>query len=67
MIIKKTLNLPSDLLQTAVSLSGATTQTMAVIMALEELIRTKRLEALLRVKGKGTSLDLKKLKKMRKR
>lgn len=68
MYIKKTINLPQELLKEAVKISGATTQTMAVIMGLKELVRQKKIEALLRLKGKGKILFTKDaLKKMRNR
>jgi len=53
MQIKKTMNLPKELLEDAVKLSGAQTQTMAVVLALEEFIRKKRMEALIKIKNKG--------------
>lgn len=60
--------IPRDLLEEAVRASGATTKTMAVVMGLEELIRKKRLEALLRLKGSGVvKLTKKDLKRMRSR
>lgn len=51
--IKKTINIPRELLKEAVKISGATTQTMAVIMGLKELVRQKKMEALLKLNGKG--------------
>ncbi|MDO8461515.1 MAG: type II toxin-antitoxin system VapB family antitoxin [Deltaproteobacteria bacterium] len=60
------MHIPKDLLEEAVRVSGVGTQTMAVILGLEELIRRKRLEALLKYKGKGlVKLSKKDLKKMR--
>jgi hypothetical protein len=53
MQIKKTLNLPKELLEEAVKLSGSSTQTMAIVLALEEFVRKKRLEAILTLQGKG--------------
>lgn len=65
---KTSMNIPKDLLKTAVRASGATTQTMAVILGLEELIRKKRLEALLNMAGSGkVKLSQAELKKMRAR
>jgi len=52
-LIKKTLNLPKELLEEAVKITGATTQTMAVILGLEEIVRRKKLETLMKLKGKG--------------
>jgi hypothetical protein len=53
MQIKKTVNLPKELLDEAVKLSGAQTQTLAIVLALEEYVRKKRLDALLTLKNKG--------------
>ena len=62
------MNIPKGLLQEAVKLSGATTQTMAVVLGLEELIRRKRLESLLKLKGSGAiKLTRQDLRKMRAR
>ena len=62
------MNIPKELLQEAVKASGATTQTMAVVMGLEELLRRKRLEALLKLKGSGAvKLTRQDLRKMRAR
>ena len=66
MHIKKTVNIPKALIEQAVRLSGATTQTMAIIMGLQELIRKKRLEALLKLRG-HIKLSQTELKKMRSR
>lgn len=62
------MNIPKDLLEEAVRVSGATTQTMAVVLGLEELIRKKRLEALLKLQSTGAvGLTQKDLKRMRRR
>ncbi|MBI5299567.1 MAG: type II toxin-antitoxin system VapB family antitoxin [Deltaproteobacteria bacterium] len=62
------MNIPKQLLQEAVKVSGATTQTMAVVLGLEELIRRKRLETLLQLKGSGAlGLSQRSLKRMRRR
>ena len=62
------MNISKNLLKEAVRVSGATTQTMAVVMGLEELIRKKRLEALFQLKGSGIlGLTRKDLRKMRSR
>lgn len=62
------MNIPRDLLEEAVQVSGASTQTMAVVLGLEELIRRKRLEALLKLKGSGkVGLSQKELGQMRSR
>ncbi|MBI2982171.1 MAG: hypothetical protein HYY44_07775 [Deltaproteobacteria bacterium] len=62
------MNIPKDLLTEAVQASGAPSQTMAVVMGLEELIRKKRVEALLKLKGTGVvKLSQKDVQKMRAR
>jgi len=45
------MNIPRDLLEEAVRVSGASSQTMAVVMGLQELIRRKRVERLLALRG----------------
>jgi hypothetical protein len=64
--MRTTMNIPKDLLEEAVRLSGAATQTMAVVMGLEELIRKKKLERLASMRGSGwlglTQRDLKRLR-----
>ena len=52
MIVKKTMNLPKELLEEAVKLTDSPTQTTAVILALQDLVRKKKLEKLLDFKGK---------------
>ncbi|MBI4412477.1 MAG: type II toxin-antitoxin system VapB family antitoxin [Deltaproteobacteria bacterium] len=65
---RTSMNIPEDLLKEAVRASGATTRTMAVVMGLEELIRKKRLEKLLQLKGLGAlRLSQKKLAASRRR
>ena len=65
---KKTLNIPVELLAEARKLSGSTTETMAVVLGLEELIKRKKLEALLLLGGKGlVTLSKKEQSKLRSR
>lgn len=45
------MNIPRELLEEAKRLSGAETQTMAVVIGLQELIRKKRMERLLELRG----------------
>jgi hypothetical protein len=52
MLIRKTMNLPKELLEEAVKLTDSPTQTTAVIIALQDLVRKKKLEKLLKLKGK---------------
>ncbi|MBI2335449.1 MAG: type II toxin-antitoxin system VapB family antitoxin [Deltaproteobacteria bacterium] len=62
------MNIPPDLLHEAMKASGAATKTMAVVMGLQELIRKKRLQQLLQLKGLGAvKLPAKSLRKMRDR
>lgn len=62
------MNIPMDLLNEAVRASGAATKTMAVVLGLEELIRRKRVEALLKLQGTGiVKLTRKDLRRMRRR
>lgn len=64
--MRTSMHIPESLLKEAVKVSGAPTQTQAVVMGLEELIRKKRLEALLKLKGSGAlKLSRKDLEKMR--
>ena len=66
MYVKKTMNIPKELLEEAVRVTGATTQTMAIVMGLQELVRKKKLLALLELRGK-IQLSQKDLKTMRSR
>ncbi len=50
--MRTTLNLPEKLLAEAQRLSGARTKTQAIVWALEELARKKKLERLWRLRGK---------------
>ena len=65
---RTSMNIPKDLLHEAVQVSGAASQTMAVVMGLEELIRKKQIEGLLKLKGTGVvKLSRRELQKMRAR
>ena len=62
------MNIPRELLREAVMLSGAPSQTVAVIFGLEELIRRKKLEKLSHLMGSDTiKLREKDLREMRSR
>jgi len=62
------MNIPTELLAEAVKLSGAPTQTIAVVMGLQELIRKKRLERLLALQGTdAVALTRRDLRAMRRR
>jgi hypothetical protein len=45
------MNIPRELLAEAVKVSGAPTQTVAVVMGLQELIRKQRIQRLLALRG----------------
>jgi hypothetical protein len=47
------MNIPQELLQEAKRASGVKTQTLAVILGLQELIRRKKLQELGRLAGSG--------------
>ncbi len=49
--MRTTMNIPRELLEEARRVSGAETQTMAVVMGLQELIRKKRMEQLIKLRG----------------
>ncbi|MBI5300124.1 MAG: hypothetical protein HY877_07540 [Deltaproteobacteria bacterium] len=66
--MKKTLlTLPQDILKTVQKLSAAPTKSKAVIIALEEYVRDKRLNCLLDRMGKGYGLTLKQMLHARKK
>ena len=66
--MKKTLlTLPEDLLKNVQKLSGATTKSGAVVTALEEYMRDKKLNRLTSRIGKGFGISLKGLKESRKK
>ena len=50
--MKTTLNIPDDLMKTAMSLSKHRTKTKTVIIALQEFIRKKKVEKILAHQGK---------------
>ncbi len=47
------MNIPQELLKEAVAASGAASQTMAVVLGLQELIRKKYLRELSELRGSG--------------
>jgi Arc/MetJ family transcription regulator len=51
-IMKTTLNIPEDLIKTAMSLSKISTKTETVVVALREYIRKKKVEKILGQEGK---------------
>ena len=50
--MKTTLNIPDDLIKTAMSLSKHRTKTETVIIALQEFIRKKKVEKILAHQGR---------------
>jgi hypothetical protein len=50
--MKTTLNIPEELIKTAMSLSKHPTKTETVIVALQEYIRLKKIEKILEHEGK---------------
>ena len=50
--MKTTLNIPDDLMKTAMSLSKHRTKTETVIVALQEFIRKKKVEQIMAHQGK---------------
>jgi len=66
--MRTSMNIPDDLLREAVQVSGAPSQTIAVVMGLQELIRKKKIERLLQMKGTDAiGLSQRDLRQMRKR
>ncbi len=60
------MNIPTDLLKEAVLVSGASSQTLAVVMGLQELIKKKNLEKLASLNKSGLIyLSSKQIKKLR--
>lgn len=50
--MKTTLNIPDDLVQKTMKLSKSKTKTDAIVIALEEYIRRKKLEDIINMEGK---------------
>ncbi len=50
--MKTTLNLPDDLIKKTMKMSGSRTKTAAIVTAMEEYIRRKKLEEIIRMEGK---------------
>lgn len=68
MPMRTSMNIPKELLTEVVKATGVKTQTSAVILSLQEMLRRKKLEKLFSLQGKGV-LELKPsdLKAMRRR
>ena len=64
--MRTTMNLPKELLEEAQEASGTKTKTSAVILALQKLIDSKKIEKLRALRGTiDLNIDLKKLRKDR--
>lgn len=50
--MRATLNIPDDLLQEVQKISGEKSKTKAIITAMEEFIRQKKIKELIALKGK---------------
>ncbi|MBM4351873.1 MAG: DUF2191 domain-containing protein [Deltaproteobacteria bacterium] len=50
--MRATLNIPDDLLQEVQKISGEKSKTKAIIIAMEEFIRQKKIKELIALKGK---------------
>jgi hypothetical protein len=60
------MDLPKDLLEEAKRICGAKTKTSTVILSLQKLIETKKIERLRSLRGKlDLDIDLKRLRKDR--
>lgn len=64
--MRTTMDLPKDLLEEAKKMCGAKTMTSTVILSLQKLIETKKIERLRSLRGKlDLDVDLKRLRKDR--
>jgi hypothetical protein len=64
--MRTTMDLPKDLLEEARKLSGTKTKTGAVILSLQKLIESKKIDKLRALRGKlDLNVDLKQLRKTR--
>jgi hypothetical protein len=50
--MKTTLNLPDDLIKKTMKISGSRTKTAAIVTAMEEYLRRKKLEEIIGMEGK---------------
>lgn len=59
--MRTTIDIPEELIKNAMKLSNARSKTKVIILALEELIRRKRIEELINLRGTvKLNVDLKK-------
>lgn len=64
--MRTTMDLPKDLLEEARKICGTKTKTSAVILSLQKLIESKKIEKLRSLRGKlNLNVDLKRLRKDR--
>ena len=52
--MRATLNIPDDLLDDVQSLSGEKSKTRAIVIAMEDFVRRRRMESLISLRGKVT-------------
>lgn len=50
--MRATLNIPDELIEEVKKITGARTKTEAIVISLREIIRKKRIEKLIALKGK---------------
>lgn len=63
---KVSMNLPTELLNKAVKVTGVRTKTKAVILGLEELIKKRQIKAFFKLKGKNAiKLSARQLEELR--
>ncbi len=61
--MRTTLDIPEELIEQACRLSGVKTKTMAVVMALQHLVNSKKIEHMRGLRGKlHLDIDLKSLR-----
>jgi hypothetical protein len=58
MAMRATLNIPDELVKAAQEATGAKTKTEAIVIALKEVVRKKKIEELLALRGKVDIVDV---------
>ena len=56
--MRATLNIPDELVKEAQKVTGAKTKTEAIVIALKEVVRKKKIEELLALRGKVDIVDV---------
>jgi|WetSurMetagenome_2_1015567.scaffolds.fasta_scaffold229218_2 hypothetical protein len=56
--MRATLNIPDDLVREAQEATGAKTKTEAIVIALKEVVRRRKIEELLALRGKIDIVDV---------